>query len=64
MRNTICQIVVTFHGGMIALGYEWGSINHPPKKDKSPDNIASQAIAARMAEFAGSFTGVKQYPSN
>ena len=24
MKNNLIQIVVTFHGGMVAIGYEWG----------------------------------------
>ena len=24
MKNNLIQIVITFHGGMVAIGYEWG----------------------------------------
>ena len=25
MKNNLIQIVVTFHAGMVAIGYEWGT---------------------------------------
>ena len=25
MKSNLIQIVVTFHGGMVAIGYEWGT---------------------------------------
>ena len=41
MLHNVMQVVVTFHGGMIALGYEWGSRAHVrdasnKEKDVSP----------------------------
>ena len=62
MESSIVQSVVTFHGGMVALGYEWGSRNHLRPKDKSPDDAAHASIAQRMKLFAGSFAGEKPYP--
>lgn len=35
-RLHIIQSVVTFHAGMTAIGYEWGSKNHLKPNDKSP----------------------------
>jgi len=55
------QILVTFHGGMVALGYEWGSMDHPRGKDFSPDHRAHRDIAQSMAKFGGSFKGAKAY---
>lgn len=43
------QILVTFHGGMVALGYEWGSMDHPRGKDQCPDHAAHRDIAESMA---------------
>lgn len=64
MVSNVIQVVVTFHGGMVALGYEWGSRNHLAPKDSSPDDIANLDIATLMQKFAGSFKKEKAYPSN
>lgn len=74
----LTQSVVTFHGGMVALGYEWGAPNHPfsapgahyatrpsssfTRRDVSPDDAVHLDIAKRMAGNAGSFKRVKAYP--
>eukprot|EP01042_Synura_sphagnicola_P000199 gene199-201_t len=50
------QILVTFHAGMEAVAYEWGSLNHVSPKDNSPDNNAHNEIGARLVAFAGSAT--------
>lgn len=47
------QMVVTFHGGMVAIGYEWGSLNHPKPNDGSPDDNANREIAAQLRAYAG-----------
>ncbi len=44
MKSTLVQIFITFHGGMVALGYEWGSTNHLSPKDRSPDNNCNSQI--------------------
>jgi hypothetical protein len=44
MKATLTQIFITFHGGMVALGYEWGSINHLAPKDRSPDDNCNKQI--------------------
>lgn len=62
MSENLIQTAVTFHGGMVAIGYEWGSKNHMKPNDKSPDDIANVDIANQMSAFAGSFTGEKNYP--
>lgn len=56
MNNLASQIVVTFHGGMVALGYEWGSLNHKKPHDKSPDHASHASIGKIMEIFAGPTT--------
>ncbi len=56
------QLVVTFHSGMVAIGYEWGSKNHMSPKDKSPDDTANKEIGALMVSFGGAFEKEKKYP--
>lgn len=62
MESSIIQSVVTFHGGMVALGYEWGSRNHLRPKDASPDHQAHKGIAELMRDFAGTFKNEVTYP--
>lgn len=62
MKRNIIQIVVTFHGGMVALGYEWGSRNHPSPRDQSPDEVSHRDIAYLMRDFGGGFANEKPYP--
>jgi predicted deacylase len=35
-RRSIIQSVVTFHGGMEAIGYEWGDMKHKAPNDTCP----------------------------
>jgi hypothetical protein len=62
MERTIVQLVVTFHGGMVALGYEWGSPNHPRPADRSPDELAHAGIAQHLKAYAGTFGREGLYP--
>ncbi len=62
MKRNAIQIVVTFHGGMVALGYEWGSRNHPSPRDQSPDELPHKDIALLMKDLAGGFRNEKPYP--
>merc|ERR1719382_2287822 len=40
-RSHILQLVVTFHGGMQAIGYEWGAFPYlNGKPHRSPDDIS------------------------
>jgi len=55
MRENIIQLVVTFHGGMVAIGYEWGSLNHLKPRDACPDDVAHRDIADKLAGIAGTF---------
>ena len=54
-RSRLLQLVVTFHGGMQAIAYNWGSFNHyqgTPRR--SPDDTSQREIAEQMSRFAGS----------
>ena len=62
MSETLTQIVITFHGGMEAIGYEWGSKNHLRPDDQSPDDHCNSMIAEAMKTYAGHFHDVKDYP--
>jgi hypothetical protein len=62
VESALIQIVVTFHGGMVAIGYEWGSLNHASPNDQSPDDAANRQIASNLRNFAGTFPGEKLYP--
>jgi hypothetical protein len=65
MSNNIIQMVVTFHGGMVALGYEWGSKNHPAPNDSSPDDSANKQLATLFSEYGGTAgSGESQYKVN
>ena len=34
-REHAFQLAVTFHGGMVGMAYEWGSPDHPHRKDNA-----------------------------
>jgi hypothetical protein len=61
-KYNILQVVVTYHGGMIALGYEWGSREHMTPHDRSQDDSANRGIAKNMQLFAGKCEDNKLYP--
>ena len=46
-RNAI-QMAITFHAGMRAITYEWGSPNHP--ESKSPDHWAQVDVTNAMRD--------------
>lgn len=48
---------------MVAIGYEWGSVQHPRGRDTSPDHLAHSDIAKAFVNFAGGFKGQKPYPA-
>lgn len=58
-RSHLFQAAVTFHGGMQAVGYEWGSPNHfgAGGDSESPDDLGQRAIGMVMREAAGAFRG-------
>lgn len=47
---------------MVAIGYEWGTMEHLKGKDTSPDNNAHREIGQAMSLIAGSFRREKAYP--
>ncbi len=55
MMQSMLQVVVTFHGGMQAIGYEWGSPNHAGnlKAEQSPDDLANRVIGGSMQVLGG-----------
>ena len=49
--------VVTFHGGLNAIGYPWGNyvhIKHDNKATEAPDLTALQDVAKIMKSYSGS----------
>lgn len=62
MERSIVQVVVTFHGGMVAIGYEWGAKNHMRPRDMSPDEFPHRDIAQIMRIYGGAFGKEKAYP--
>ncbi|KAJ0397069.1 hypothetical protein P43SY_005300 [Pythium insidiosum] len=67
-RDHVFQLAVTFHGGMRAVGFEWGSPNHylqngrKPRSEKSPDHTAQSQLANTLATYAGTFQDGTFYP--
>lgn len=55
-------LLSTINNIQVAIGYEWGSKNHPTPNDKSPDDNSNKVIAEKMKGFAGSFSGESLYP--
>lgn len=64
MELTLFQLVITFHGGMQAIAYEWGSLNHRKPNDASPDDHANKQLGETFSYIGGyGFPGVKKpYP--
>ncbi len=62
MAQNLVQLVVTFHSGMVAIGYEWGSKNHMAPRDRSPDDSSNKVIGELMVDFGGAFRREKRYP--
>lgn len=65
-RSHILQMVVTFHGGMQAIGYEWGAFPYlNGKPHRSPDDNSMRQISAAFSRFAGTgaVSGNRLYPA-
>ena len=60
--HSLIQLSLTFHGGMTAIGYEWGAPSHN-HGGVSPDHSAQKAIAASQSRHAGTFHGEIIYPT-
>jgi len=53
-RSHMLQLVITFHGGMQAIGYNWGAFPYyRGQPHHSPDDNAMRDIAGVMSRFAG-----------
>ncbi|GMH90771.1 hypothetical protein TrVE_jg6008 [Triparma verrucosa] len=63
-KNHLIQLSITFHGGMTAIAYEWGSPGHNVKGTVSPDNLAQKELTRGMSDYAGTFKGEVKYPYN
>ncbi|GLD97563.1 hypothetical protein PINS_up006253 [Pythium insidiosum] len=67
-RDHVFQLAVTFHGGMRAVSFEWGSPNHylssrrRQRSEKSPDHTAQSQLANTLATYAGTFQDGTFYP--
>lgn len=59
-REHMFSIALTFHGGMQAIAYEWGTKTHY-SHPVSPDDYAQASIASIMSAYAGKFQG-SRYP--
>lgn len=46
---------------MSAIGYEWGSMQHPQGRDKSPDHLAHSTISQAFINYASGFRNEKPY---
>jgi len=52
-REHMFQLSFTFHGGMQAIGYEWGAPSHSDVK--TADDSAQKEIANAYSKYAGSY---------
>eukprot|EP00816_Leptocylindrus_hargravesii_P001589 CAMPEP_0196801782 /NCGR_PEP_ID=MMETSP1362-20130617/1558_1 /TAXON_ID=163516 /ORGANISM="Leptocylindrus danicus, Strain CCMP1856" /LENGTH=775 /DNA_ID=CAMNT_0042172905 /DNA_START=192 /DNA_END=2519 /DNA_ORIENTATION=- len=56
-REHMFQHSLTFHGGMVAIAYEWGAPSrNTPKGIPSPDDTAQVELGFGLSNYAGSFT--------
>lgn len=62
-REHLFQLSITFHGGMRAIAYEWGTLSNRFSRI-SPDDAAQIQIGAGLSDFAGKFREGKYYPHN
>jgi Zinc carboxypeptidase len=59
-RNYLIQLSFTFHGGMEAIGYEWGAPSYL-NKGPSPDDAAQVTLASRYSWYGG-LVNNRKYP--
>merc|ERR1719265_345030 len=57
--------LITFHGGMRSLTYEWGSFNHLAgrKSTEAPDLAAQRSVGQALQDAAGKEHGRDCIPS-
>ena len=60
-REHMFQLSLTYHGGMQAIAFEWGTYGRHHKQ-VSPDDVAQLALGSSMSAFAGSFNSEGLYP--
>ena len=52
-RSRLLQLVITYHGGMQAIGYNWGSFNYyRGSPHRSPDDTSQREISQQMSRCA------------
>jgi len=62
-RRHAFQLAITYHAGMVMIGYEWGSPNHNGyRQSVSPDDTAQKLIATAMSRFGGNGATSRPYP--
>ncbi|MCK5559913.1 MAG: hypothetical protein KAJ51_04945, partial [Thermoplasmata archaeon] len=59
MKRHLFITSVSWHSGLRAIYYAWGTPKHDTPSDESPDNIAFFEVAKLMSEYAG---GQNTYP--
>ena len=62
-REHLFQLAITFHGGMRAIAYEWGTLSNHYSRI-SPDDAAQVQIGTGLSDFAGKFREGHYYPHN
>lgn len=56
------QVTLTFHAGMEAIGYEWGTtVKHKQRHNKSPDHESHHSIAKVLSNYGGKFGSSNVY---
>eukprot|EP00940_MAST-03C_sp_MAST-3C-sp2_P001016 g1016.t1 len=62
-RRHLFQLALTYHAGMSAIAYEWGSFNHYAgrRSPESPDDRAQVMLGQRMRSYADHFGNVPFY---
>jgi len=63
-KHHLFQLAITFHSGMEAIAYEWGSYNHFTSNHKSPyspDDNAQVRLGQKMRLYADKFGSTQMY---
>ncbi|KAL4460479.1 hypothetical protein ABPG74_000230 [Tetrahymena malaccensis] len=63
-KKYLFTAAITFHGGMTAIGWPWGSTNHMISRSKgeiSPDQNAFYTLGKRMSEIGGQYPNIPKY---
>jgi len=55
-RENLFQVALTYHGGMQAIAFEWGTVTNQREELRvSPDDVAQLGLGSAMSAFAGAF---------